>query len=178
MITVRKKKSIINFWGIGAQKSGTSWLFYNLGRLPDFDLPPIRELHYFDQGKKYPSPDFLFQTRLIDRMKNKAYLREAIERIASSIGKGRIKDTRFYLKWYGADYNDNWYLSLFRHFKGITGEITPSYSMLKKVDIQKMYALSPDAKLILMLRNPIDRAWSHYRHIKKKISTSLQKVSL
>lgn len=42
--------------------------------------------------------------------------------------------------------------------------------MLKADDIKKMYALSPQAKLILLLRNPVDRAWSHFRHSKKRIT--------
>ena len=36
-------------------------------------------------------------------------------------------------------------------------------NILKKSDILKMYNLSPQAKIVLMVRNPIDRAWSHFK---------------
>ena len=62
-------------------------------------------------------------------------------------------------------YNDDWYISLFKESAGkLCGEITPDYSILDKVDIQKVHTLLPNIKIILILRNPIDRAWSHVRH--------------
>lgn len=59
-------------------------------------------------------------------------------------------------------------MSFFENAKGLKGEVTPSYSILDIEDIQKMYRLAPDAKLILLLRNPIYRAWSNYLHLRRK----------
>ncbi len=42
----------------------------------------------------------------------------------------------------------------------INGEITPAYSILPKAKILEIKQLNPDLKLILLLRNPIERAWS------------------
>ena len=42
-----------DFIGIGAQKGGTSWLHTNLEKHPQIWLPPMKELHYLDQG---PAP--------------------------------------------------------------------------------------------------------------------------
>ena len=39
-----------DFIGIGAQKGGTSWLHTNLEKHPQIWLPPMKELHYLDQG--------------------------------------------------------------------------------------------------------------------------------
>jgi hypothetical protein len=161
------EKSIIDFWGIGAQKAGTSWLFYYLSRIPEFDIPPYKELHYFDRDPKYPSPNRLSKTKLVHRLFEARYLRKAYWAISSAIKRGDRKELNFYLKWYFSNLSDEWYLSLFRPYTGITGEITPSYSMLNREDIKRMYNLSPSAKLILMVRNPVDRAWSHFRHTKK-----------
>ncbi len=48
----------------------------------------------------------------------------------------------------------------------ITGEATPYY-MLHPHAAQRIQAWSPHAKIIMMLRNPVDRAFSHYRyHVK------------
>ncbi len=162
-----KQHSTIHFWGIGAQKAGTSWLFHYLSKIPEFDIPPFKELHYFDRSPEYPSPSRLSRTKLSERLTKKLYLKKAYWAISRALGKGDFRSVKFYFKWFFSNYSDEWYLSLFDQYKGITGEITPSYSMLKKEDIAKMYAMSPNAKLILMVRNPVDRAWSHYRHTKR-----------
>lgn len=39
---------IIDFLGIGAQKSGTSWLYENLKRHPGVFIPDFKEIHYWD----------------------------------------------------------------------------------------------------------------------------------
>ena len=59
----------------------------------------------------------------------------------------------------------NWYLA---HFplkfirKGLTGEATPYYLFHPYV-AERVYKLFPEVKLIIMLRNPVDRAFSHYQ---------------
>ena len=54
-----------------------------------------------------------------------------------------------------------WYKRLFRPALGkIAGEITPGYSFLDKNGVQTIYRNFPDVKIILLLRNPIQRDWS------------------
>jgi hypothetical protein len=48
-----------------------------------------------------------------------------------------------------------------RHF--LTGEASTGY-ILNPHSLKRIAALVPRAKLILMLRNPVDRAYSHYQH--------------
>ena len=38
-----------DFLCIGAQKAGTGWLYEQLREHPDFWMPPLKELHYFDR---------------------------------------------------------------------------------------------------------------------------------
>ncbi len=158
----------IEFWGIGAQKSGTSWLFYNLNKVPLISIPPNKGLHYFDRSSNYPTPNTLSEASFIKRILKQPYRKEIIKKFYLLIKNYKVEDLKFYYKWYFSNYNDDWYLSIFKDFVGVKGEITPSYSILNVHDIKRMYALSPNAKIILMLRNPIDRAWSHYRHTQKK----------
>jgi hypothetical protein len=58
-----------------------------------------------------------------------------------------------------------WYLGL---FAGCTtplrGEITPDYIMVDRSRVEWLHALNPDLRLILLLRNPVDRAWSAMRY--------------
>ncbi len=66
----------------------------------------------------------------------------------------------------------DWYQSLFETDKGIIGEKTPNY--LSYYDAHsRMHSVVPQAKLIILLRNPIDRAysaWNHFNQIPQKSS--------
>ena len=43
------------------------------------------------------------------------------------------------------------------------GEVMPDYGLMEERRIRFIHRLLPELKLIFMLRNPIDRAWSHAR---------------
>lgn len=60
------------------------------------------------------------------------------------------------LDWYRAQFAD-------ASDEEIAGEATPSY-MVRDVHIQRMASVVPDARLIVLLRNPVDRAWSQFNH--------------
>lgn len=44
------------------------------------------------------------------------------------------------------------------------GEITPAYAMLPSKTIAEVKALSPDARVFFVARDPVSRAWSAVRH--------------
>src|SRR5688572_21071755 len=45
----RDRLALPGFLGIGAQKSGTTWLHVNLACHPELYLPAQKEVHYFDR---------------------------------------------------------------------------------------------------------------------------------
>lgn len=158
-------KPKIDFIGIGAQKGGTTWLYSNLSSLPDFFLPPMKELHYFDRNPKYLSTNKLYEGSLRVRLRKIKWLKGALSTMLSEIRRGNFSNMKWFFRWYFSNFSDNWYLSLFDSSEvKLRGEITPSYSILQKEDIQKMHDLAPKAKIIFILRNPVDRAWSNYRY--------------
>jgi hypothetical protein len=54
------------------------------------------------------------------------------------------------------------YLREFRPGRGkIRGEITPAYAILPAWKVRVIQRLRPDLRVVLLLRNPIERAWSH-----------------
>jgi hypothetical protein len=56
------------------------------------------------------------------------------------------------------------YLDYFKDRKeSLIGEKTPSYLHMSEDRIRIMKEVLPDAKLILLLREPVDRSWSHAR---------------
>ena len=159
----------VDFLGIGAQKSATTWLYRNLRKHGEIWLPPRKELHYFDRSRQYPSPSILASKYLIVRLiRVDIYRRRYISYFFGNLIKAiREKDkekSRWILRYYCGTYDDEWYVSLFERGKGkIKGEITPSYSILDLKDVRHIRTLFPHLKVILLLRNPIDRAWSHVR---------------
>jgi len=167
------EKIVIDFLGIGAQKSATSWLWQNLRDHPDIWVPPRKELHYFDRSLHYPSPGFLatdiYKDRLKGAEKHNIQFREKMNhelRLAKASGKK--DDIEWFENYFYGDVSDEWYRSLFVQGEGkIKGEITPAYSILSIEDIQRVKELSPNVKLIFLVRNPIERAWSHLRFLIK-----------
>lgn len=161
-----QSKGSIDFVGIGAQKAGTTWLYERLKELPDFAMPPIKELHYFDRDPAYLSPNRLNEASLLKRLTHPSWIKSSTRKTLRAFNTS-YQDFRWLKRYYFSNYTDQWYQSLFEGLNGISGDITPAYSMLSIDDIEKMHALLPDVKLVFLLRNPIDRAWSQYRFISR-----------
>lgn len=165
---------MVDFLGIGAQKSATTWLDHNLRRHPDVWLPPIKELHYFDRSPEYPSTNRLAETHPIPRLLGGGEPRRRLRtRVKQALlEQVRRKDWdrfRWMMRYHLGTYDDEWYLSLFGGAEDkVKGEITPSYSILSLADVQHIQRILPHLKIILLLRNPIERAWSHFRYVRDK----------
>ena len=73
------------------------------------------------------------------------------------------KEPAFFSKYY--DKGVDWYESLFSEAQSgqVAGEATVEY-MVNPDSPVRIAKLLPDIKLIFILRNPVDRAWSHYWH--------------
>lgn len=154
----------VDFLCIGAQKSGTSWLYKQFCCLDSFSMPPKKEIHYFDRSPKYPSPNILSEPLLINRLKDPKWLYSNILKIGKEMYKLNYKNAKWFWNYSFANYHDRWYINLFENLDGIAGDITPAYAILEKEDIQHIYNLLGDIKIIFMLRNPVDRAWSAYKY--------------
>lgn len=58
-----------------------------------------------------------------------------------------------------------WYLGLFAGCtRPVRGEITPDYLTVDRSRVEWLHSLNPDLRLILLLRDPVDRAWSAMRY--------------
>ncbi len=121
-----KKDLKVDFIGIGAARSGTTWLADCLRRHPDICLSEPKEIRYFNR------------------------LPIQISANQDVINNNHTKPL-------------SWYLNHFRHCKEhqILGEFSPIYFVDQAAPGSIKHHF-PDIKLILCLRNPIDRAYSHY----------------
>jgi hypothetical protein len=109
-----------NFFIVGAQKAGTTSLYFYLKEIPQVYMSPVKELFYF-------APHAV-QTSVVDV----------------------IRDKKEYLK-------------LFKNARGYVavGEATPIY--LWDPDAPKLiHQTVPHARIIIILRDPIERAYSNY----------------
>lgn len=158
--------SFPDFIGIGAPRAATTWLYNILSTHPEIWLPPLKELHYFDV--KDPSVDRTSYRikHILSRLKhNIAFATNPIWEKHYPDYATKIKtDIAFDLKYFFGKANDKWYGSLFNSSsskKKLTGEITPSYCLLSKKYIQSIIEINRSMKFIFIIRDPIDRSWSH-----------------
>ncbi|GGY40831.1 sulfotransferase [Parvularcula lutaonensis] len=77
------------------------------------------------------------------------------------------KETHYFTRGKRAGYTENWYRAHFplKVAKGrrLTGEATAGYSF-EPGAIEALSETVPDAKIIMLLRDPVERAISHYFH--------------
>src|SRR5256885_13616443 len=116
-----------DFLCVGAQKAGTSWLYRQLERHPDFWMPPVKELHYFDELSRIPAV---------------ACARPRGDRDRRFLENIKDLSARSHL-----DLED--YARLFEP-KGslLSGDITPAYSMLSDEGIERIVDRFPNLKVI------------------------------
>ena len=120
---------LLKFIGIGASKSGTTWVHDGLDKHPEIFVPPMKEIHFF-------SDHF--------------------------------------------DYGFGWYEKQFRGYaeENCVGEISTSYAVTPEVP-RRIHAWNPDIRLIYILRNPIERVYSHYcMRLRNKSELVSDKVDL
>lgn len=142
----------------GMPKGGTGWLFDQLRHHPDFWIPPVKEIRYLD--------------REVPRLNNAAKVWKRSLPNAKRRKKGPKKrhawderDMRFLddiLALRGQPMDVDAYARLFRH-KGdlLTGDMTPNYCSLSDDVVARVGQRIPDARIILLARDPVARAWSH-----------------
>lgn len=147
-----------DFICIGAIKSGTTWLHYNLQKHPEIWLPPIKELRYFNE------PEYNLSGRLFGRdRKRYEYWRMQVRLFwqdkRSWLNLARV---RWYFNYFFMPRSPRWYSSLFSQGKGkVTGDITPLYAPMPNENIEAISKDFPQIKIIYILRNPVERTWSH-----------------
>ena len=122
----------------GPQRTGTTWLHANLRFHPQIFLSEPKELFFFNRLKTPDHPRF--RSRELGW-----YLRF----FRDPLWRRALKHAVCLWK----------YGELYRPL--VRGEATGSSAALDRDVIREITLLNPDIKVILMIRNPIDRAWSH-----------------
>lgn len=159
----RQRRTGPDFLGIGAPKAGTTWLADNLRTHPEIWIPPIKEIHWFDEVAA--GGPFSLTERLVGRRPEATRARRYLHsQLRSQVIRRPLVQTRWKWRFVLRRRNDEEYLRLFADApRPVTGEVTPSYCDLDEAMVRHVHALLPDAKIVLMMRDPVERAWSDCR---------------
>ncbi len=138
---------------VGTQRAGTSWLHNALRQQPDYWLPPFKELNFFVPAGPRANIDQKLLT---------------FHRVfTAQVQRGQaVPET---LRWFSdlclAPTMDlDWYRGLFSPAgPRLAGDISPSYFRLSDPQVARVAAALPHAKVLLLLRQPLDRARSQHR---------------
>jgi hypothetical protein len=158
------------FFGIGAQKSATSWLDKYLRHHPQICLPVRKEQHYWSTrtpGKADARLEWV-RTRIA-----KGRSRGFWERLTRT-RRGRNLDRAWVLTETMLEHRSTGHSAyadvLFQIYAGqpVAGEITPEYALLSASDFAEMAALGPDVRFVFIMRDPLDRLRSGIRQKLRK----------
>ncbi|MCB1494776.1 MAG: sulfotransferase [Bauldia sp.] len=149
-----------DFICIGAQKGGTRWLFDQLNHHPDFWMPPIKELHYFNENIHLKWAEPLFSKARYGRGRLNRKLERSQMRALDDVD---VEWLRALMWLHGKPIDFDLYSRLFSP-KGerLSGDITPTYAIIAEEKVKAACANLPEAKIVYLVREPIERFWSHY----------------
>ena len=164
---------------IGPTKTGTTWLFNNLRQHPQIWVPPVKELEFLSEGCIVPRHSIINLLFSASYRRMRMRLKEKIKRCFSPYHQDQFfdKQTQWLLNYTFGKRSYEWYSGLFPVTPRLCIDITPSYYYLPERRIKEHKAYNPKTKIIIIIRNPIERVWSHARMIFcKDKGRSLDKV--
>lgn len=146
-----------NFFIAGAPKAGTTSLHHYLNQHPEIYMSPVKEANYFASEIRLEN----FAEEHQDEV------RRDMEAMRDYLA-GPMIVKRFGavgLKWED-------YLQLFRNAGGrkAVGESSVVY-LWSETAAKNIFERIPDARIILILRDPAERAFSHYQQLARKGQT-------
>lgn len=154
-------------FGLGATKCGTSWLYRYLCAHPQCHMRTIKELHYFNA---------------LDRDERVRRLRALREQRALIVGKQavgqktsarRLNDIDAWSHVVAGGGEAEYLDYLMQGQDGaarLVGDITPAYALLPSEQLERMARLAPDVRFVYLMRDPVERLWSHARMIARRRS--------
>lgn len=155
------------FLCVGAAKAGTSWLHRQLSAHPECHFRTIKELHYFDAvdndrvGRQLQHHRAQ-QIGLLERVTSggTSTSEEQARRLADrgdwlDVLERQGEDVPSYLDYLHKDAGD----------ARLVGDMTPAYALLSEARLRQMAGMAVDVRFLYLLRDPVERLWSHVRMI-------------
>ncbi len=160
------RRAPVLMFGLGATRTGTSWLNDYLSRHPQCSMREIKEAHYFDAIER-GSVDFQLR-QLADR---RAMLSARLAEQRSAADRARLErgiaaHDELIALLDARDWNDAAYLAYLTRNAGrarLVGDITPAYALLSAETLRRMAGLAEKVRFVYILRDPVQRLWSNIR---------------
>ncbi len=157
-------------FGIGATKAGTTWLYRYLSGHPKYHLRGLKELHYFscteNNGFEWRRDALLSK---LERLENRISQVDA-KRWAEI--ETEISDIHDWLSVFSDGDADvqayEQHLLRNRDQQKLVGDIASAYALLGEDSYSAMAEMSPNVRLIYILRGPFERLWSNIRIVAKR----------
>lgn len=127
-----------DFLVAGPQRTGTTWIHENLRDHPDILWPRLKEIFFFSRLAQPDDPKF--QSADLDWYLSK--FRDPVWIRATKILLSLRSSRRLYRP-------------------KVRGEATASYAAMAPELIDEVVTLNPELRVVLMVRDPVERAWSH-----------------
>ena len=152
-------------YGVGAPKSGTTWLYEYLRRHPECHLRGHKELHFFDTLER---GDVEARARqLATWIAEREALIGTVPAAERRLRLAEILDMRDFLAVLRQCRRDPGlyfrYLLAGLGTRKLVADITPSYGLLSVPTLQKMAASAPVTRFVYLMRDPVTRLWSQLR---------------
>lgn len=154
------------FFCVGAAKAGTSWLHRQLSQHPECRFRAIKELHYFDALERGRLDQQIAHHRA-QQSDLKARL-AARGGVATPEQQQRLADRAEWLEVLGRGEDPAAYVEyMTRDARAgqVVADMTPAYALLPSERLARMAQLTPDVRMLYLLRDPVERLWSHVRMI-------------
>jgi len=127
-----------NLFYLGPQRTGSTWLHANLSRHPQVNMHRDKETFYFSTLGCPDAPRFQYE-----------FLEDYLDSFRESLAR-RVFKHYHALRRCGMFYRPR-----------VRGDFTASYCVLDAMVIEQIIRLQPDMRGIILVRDPLERAWSH-----------------
>ncbi len=165
-----------DFFVAGPQRTGTTWLTHNLKLHPEIYQTTPKELLFFNRLRldqnKYTYSYYNLKWRWLH--KDPKFFVRQVARVGYydfiKTGNYRANQLEWYLKFF--DIPEKIFRKLNHDMQTlyqedyrpkIKGESSASYAVVDPEVIEEIVRINPDIKVILTLREPGERAWSHVK---------------
>jgi len=127
-----------DFFCIGPQRTGSTWLHTNLVKHPEILMHRDKETFFFSTLGRPDLPRFRYKS-----------LETYLESFSDTFQEKILKNYHA-IRRCGRFYHPT-----------LIGESTASYCVVDEEIIAEILQINPDLKAIILLRHPLERAWSH-----------------
>ncbi len=150
--TLRPRENLPNVLGIGTQRTATTWLWFHLSQHPDIQPMPGKEAVFFSDA--FASP----------RDVDPAWASRIPEEV-DTYWEGPTRNLFRYLRMFGAGYP-------------VRADFSPSYAELPEESVAVIRdLLGPDLRILLCVRDPVERSWSNLKYDMKLAGVNFRGLS-